>query len=154
VFGPVLGGAALGMVFWYLRIIRDRRLRNWLGFGLAAVLIGSAVAFLYFEPFDSAVFGHDQRFMIGLLTLLGIPGFYLLTLAGVVEESEIEIAAVCAALGIGLAFLGLSPVIALAVPMTIYYVYTHYVLPGLRVFKHVLRGISYGRLGNVRLALA
>ena len=34
--------------------------------------------------------------------LIGIPVFYLLTFAGLAEESEVEIGAICAALGIGL----------------------------------------------------
>ena len=38
--------------------------------------------------------------------LLGIPGFYLLTFASMMEESEIEIGAICAALGVSLFILG------------------------------------------------
>jgi tetratricopeptide repeat protein len=151
---PVLGGAALGLVFWFLRHVRDRRIRMWVGLGLAAMLVGGAVAFLHFDP----EFMAGQRDMIGYLLLMGLPGFYLLTFAGTVEESEIEIAAMCAALGIGLWILGekISPTfnsLALALPIALYFLYTRYILPGLRVFKHVLRGLSYARVGRYRPAL-
>jgi tetratricopeptide (TPR) repeat protein len=99
--------------------------------------------------------------MIGTLLLLGIPLFYLLTFASMVEETEVEMAAICAALGVGLWILGeqladTSPnfkFIALALPLVLYFVYTRRVLPGLRVFKHVLRGISYANVGRYRPAL-
>jgi len=38
-------------------------------------------------------------------------------------------------------------------PVTIYFVYATRVLPGLRVFKHVLRGYSYQNLGRLKEAL-
>lgn len=131
VLAPVLGGAALGYVFWLLRHVQDRRITQWVGLALAVVLAGGAIAFLIFEPIRLTA---QQRDMIGSLLLLGIPGFYLLTFAGTVEESEIEIAAICAALGIGLWILGddVSPTfknMALLVPLTLYFVYTRRILP-------------------------
>lgn len=155
VLAPVLGGAALGYVFWLLRHVQDRRITQWVGLALAVVLAGGAIAFLIFEPIRLTA---QQRDMIGSLLLLGIPGFYLLTFAGTVEESEIEIAATCAALGIGLWILGddVSPTfknMALLIPLTLYFVYTRRILPGLRVFKYVLRGLSYAKVGRNRQAL-
>lgn len=152
---PVLGGAALGLGVYFLRYLRDRRLRLWLGLVLAAGLVGGAVALFHFQPH---LFHEDQRAMLGYLLLLGLPGFYLLTLASVVEESEFEIAAACAALGVALWILGekLSPnfgFVAMVVPLALYFVYTRRILPGLRVFKHVLRGISYAEVGRFRPAL-
>jgi len=96
--------------------------------------------------------------MVAYLLLLGIPGFYLLTFAGMVEESEIEIAAICSALGVGMWILAenQSPTfktLALVLPAAIYFLYTRRILPGLRVFKHVLRGISYAKVGRYRQAL-
>src|SRR6185369_17620156 len=41
----------------------------------------------------------------------------------------------------------------LTVPAAVYYLYTRRILPGLRVFKHVLRGISYANVGQIRPAL-
>jgi tetratricopeptide (TPR) repeat protein len=85
-----------------------------------------------------------------------------LTLAGLAEESEIEIAAVCAALGVGLWVIGesasdsLSPnfkTVVLVLPIALYFLYTRRIMPGLRVFKHVLRGISYSKVGRYRPAL-
>lgn len=155
VMAPVLGGAALGYVFWLLRHVRDRRISQWVGLALAIALAGGAITFLIFEPIRLS---GQQRDMIGYLLLLGIPGFYLLTFAGTVEESEIEIGATCAALGIGLWIIGdhVSPTfknMALLVPLTLYFVYTRRIMPGLRVFKHVLRGLSYAKVGRNRQAL-
>src|SRR5207237_1159114 len=149
------GGAALGILFWLLREVRDRRVRRWLGFALAAALVGGAMALLYLRP---DLLREEQRHMIGVLLLLGIPGFYLLTFAGMVEESEVEIAAICAALGVGIWILGdrVSPTfqfVGLALPVALYYVYIRHILGGLRVFKHVLRAVSYARIGQHRWAL-
>lgn len=152
----VAGGAALGIVFWFLRHVRDRRVRKWLGLAMAAAII--VAAFLILWQFPSALMP-QQHLMIGVLLLAGIPGFYLLTFASLVEESEVEIAAMCAAFGVGLLFTSenLSPsasTIALVVPLLVYYFYTRRVLPGLRVFKHTLRGLSYSKVGQYRPALA
>ena len=109
--------------------------------------------------FDKLRGKRDRRFLIGVLLLLGIPGFYLLTFAGLVEESEIEIAAMCAALGIGLwtCLTYQSPTVSGALtvllPAGIYVIYTTRILPWLRVSKHALRGLSYRRMGQTRLAL-
>jgi len=149
------GGAALGGVFWLLRDVRNRKVRLWLGLALAAALVGGAIALLWFRP---ALLLPEERHMVGVLLLVGIPLFYLLTFAGLVEESEVEIAAICAALGVGLWILGenMSPnfqILSLALPVVVYYVYTRHILGGLRVFKHVLRAVSFARIGRHRLAL-
>lgn len=152
---PVAGGAALGLVFWYLRHVRRRDVRRWLSLALAMLLVGGAIAFLNFHPEAPT---EQIKQTIGYLLLLGIPGFYLLTFASVVEESEIEIGAICAALGVALWIFGeqSSPYTgsaALFIPLAVYFVYTRRVLPGLKVFKHTLRGISYARVGRYRWAL-
>jgi predicted Zn-dependent protease len=153
--GSVGGGAVLGVLFWLLRDVRDRKVRRWLGLALAVVLVGGTMALLYLQP---ELLLPQQRHMIGVLMLLGIPLFYVLTFAGLVEESEVEIAAICAALGVGLWILGddLSPnfkYIGPVLPVLLYYVYTRRILAGLRVFKHVLRSISFALIGRHRLAL-
>ncbi len=152
------GGAVLGYVFWMLVHVRETRVRFWLGLGLAVGLVGGAIAVFHFRP---ELLPPAQRGMVATLLLLGIPLFYLLTFASLVEESEVEIAAICAALGVGVWILGgqvseNSPnfqTISLAVPLILYFFYTRRVLPGLRVFKHVLRGISYANVGRYRPAL-
>jgi tetratricopeptide (TPR) repeat protein len=157
-FYTVLGGALLGAIFYVLRSIKDRRNRLWLALALAVVLVACAVWKLPELPDLQSK--HD-RGMLGYLLLLGIPPFYLLTFASLVEESEIEIATICAALGISLYFLGeqfsqggpTGQGIALIVPLGLYFLYTMRILPGLRVFKHVLRGISYASVGRFRWAL-
>lgn len=149
------GGAVLGILFWILRHVRDRRQRLILSLGLGVVLVAVAVLLFQYQPH---LLVQQQWQMLGALLLLGIPPFYLLTFASLVEESEIEIAAICAALGIGLWIVGekVSPTfqaLGLVLPAALYYTYTRYVLPGLRVFKHVLRGVSYASVGRYRWAL-
>jgi tetratricopeptide (TPR) repeat protein len=150
------GGAALGVVLYFLRTVGSRQARMWLGLALAAALVGAA----WYVQFEySTMFTAEQLQMIPVLLLAGIPGFYLLTFASLVEESEVEIAAICAALGVALCFLGDKPgssqftVIALVIPVLIYFLYTRRILPGLRVFKHTLRGRSYAKVGRYRPAL-
>jgi hypothetical protein len=152
---PVAAGAALGMVLYALRHVRDRKTRVWLGLALAAALSAGAAAAVHFQP---TLLSAAQETKLACVLLLGIPGFYLLTFAGLAEESEAEIAAMCAALGVSLWLLvhtsaaALSS-LALAVPLALYYVYTRYVLPDLRVLKHALRGLGYKQVGNTRAAL-
>src|SRR5262249_48037228 len=130
-------------------LVRDRKVRFWASMVLAAGLCAGAIFWIQ---------GLQDRTMSGVLVLLGIPLFYLLTFAGLAEESEVEIGAMCAALGAGLWMLVQSedtsfPIIALAIPAIIYWFYTTRVLPGLKVFKHVIRGLSYSRVGRYRPAL-
>jgi len=152
----VLGGAALGVLFNVLYHVESLQVRRWLGCALGAGLIAGGVYGLpEIVPFD------DARMMFAVLLLLGIPLFYLLTLASMTEESEVEIMAICAALGVSLWILteaslpGNShlPFAILVVPLAIYYLYTRRILPELRVFKHVLRGVSYANVGQIRPAL-
>jgi hypothetical protein len=151
----IAAGAGLGLVLNTLRQVRDNRTRLWLGLALAALLSAGAAAAFHFQP---SLLGPGQDIKLACLLLAGIPAFYLLTFAGLVEESEAEIAAMCAALGLGLWLLvhnnypALGSV-AIVVPLCLYYAYTRYVLPELRVLKHALRGLGYKQVGNTRAAL-
>jgi hypothetical protein len=156
---PVLGGAVLGGVFYNLRAVSNRMHRFWLSLAMIGILVGGAAAFYYFKQ-DAVT--DDQLKTIALLLLLGIPGFYLLTFSGLVEESEIEVAAMCAALGIALwtyiytfnrSASGFGALIVL-LPLGLFFVYTTKYMPALRVFKHALRGMSYRQMGQTKLALA
>jgi tetratricopeptide (TPR) repeat protein len=95
--------------------------------------------------------------IFGIQLLLGIPLFYLLTLAGREEESEIEFGAICAALGLGAAMLTQNEPraqsLVFIIPMMLYLWYTTLVLPRLRVFKRVLRGFSFSQVGRYRQAI-
>jgi tetratricopeptide (TPR) repeat protein len=155
---PLAGGAVLGVVFYAMRYIRDRKIRLWLGLAMVVVLAGGLVAAIYLRP---AVFSDIPLKMIGVLLLLGLPGFYLLTFASLIEESEVEIAAMCTTLAIGGWILAheyqpgsyVLESVALVAPAALYYLYTRHVLPILRVSKHALRGMSYRQVGNMRAAL-
>jgi tetratricopeptide (TPR) repeat protein len=146
------GGAVLGFVFWLLRHTRNPQVRLWGSLTLAAALVGGAITLYSFE------LAGDQRRpdLIGAVLLLGMPLFYLLTFASIVEESEVEVGAMCAALGVGLWLLVSGPAQnwALVVPVAVYVFYTRFILSGLKVFKHVLRGVSYATVGQYRWALA
>jgi len=152
---PVFGGAILGYVFYQLRHVQDTMQRFWISLAMIALLVGGAAAFYYYKP---DVLQADQRQMIAILLLVGIPGFYLLTFSGLVEESEIEIAAMCAALGIAMwTFLStISPAVGGAVvllPLALYVFYAGSYMPAILVFKHSLRGMSYRQMGQTKLAL-
>ena len=64
--------------------MRRRDVRLWGSLALAVLLVAGAVAVLAYFP---TFLREDNRPMAGWLLLLGIPGFYLLTFASVVEES-------------------------------------------------------------------
>src|SRR5262249_47931681 len=147
------GGAALGVLFWVLRHVRERRTRLGLSLAMAAGLMAAAVYW-----FGLGVEGVPPRYQInnptvlGAFLLLGLPIFYLLTFAGQEEESEIEVAAMCATLGVGLTLVfkadqpsqsGFIGSLGFILPVILYFWYTFYVLRGLRVFKYFLRGISH-----------
>ncbi len=157
------GGAALGVVFWLLRYVQHRWVRLGLSLLLAIVLVSGAL--LWFGQFRD--FGErlgltnplqdKDPTIFGTQLLLGIPFFYLLTFAGREEESEVEIGAICATLGLGMVML-LSEhagfrTIGLVLPVLIYLWYTTQILPKLRVFKHAIRGFSYSQVGRHRQAI-
>ena len=146
----------LGVLFNVLHHVQVLKVRRWLGVALGAGLI---VASIWLLP--EIMPSRHARNMFAALLLFGIPLFYLLTLASMVEESEVEIMAICAALGISLWTLTESNVggnvwvqlALLLAPAATYYWYTRFVLPELRVFKHVLRGVSYANVGHMGPAL-
>ena len=152
-----VGGAVLGYGFYQLTKVRDWRWRFGLGLLVGGLLM--YLGFTYLMELD----GFDTRAArreLGATILLGLPFFYLLTFCGEAEESEVEIAALSAGLGLGLYLLAMEetmPVLGnkavLLLPVSLYFVYSTRVLPGLRVFKHNLRGYGYLSLGRVRDAL-
>ena len=165
-----LGGVALGVVFGLLRDVRHRLARLGLCLALAVVLGGGALAWLgqlqkplealgILLPLKNPLSEGANLEVFAVQILLGIPFFYLLTFAGHEEETEIEIGALCAVLGLGLGMWlrdssqpAFRP-LPLLLPLGLYVVYTMRVLPGLRVFKHTFRGLGYGRAGLHRQSL-
>src|SRR5262245_10717944 len=154
------GGAALGLLFWVLRHVRERRVRLGLSLAMAAGLMAAAVyAFGLGVPNVTPRYGEiSNPTLFGTFLLIGLPVFYLLTFAGQEEETEIEVGAICATLGLGLALVipqdsqTIRP-LGFFLPVILYFWYTFRVLPGLRVFKYVLRGISHAAVGRYRPAL-
>lgn len=151
------GGVLLGFGFYRLRQIADARWRFGLGLGIAAVCVYLGANYIGRLPGLDGPDAPNVKFNLGVYILLGLPFFYLLTFCGEAEESEVEIMALCAALGVALdlmdfsgRFVSIGGAVAFLLPMTIYFVYATRVLPGLRVFKHVLRGYSYMNLGRLR----
>ncbi len=154
-----LAGVVLGFGFAQLRAVRQPRYRFLMGAVVGATLIYLAITYLGKLP-DFAASDENQRLFGGIL-LLGLPFFYLLTFCGEAEESEVEIAALCAGLGIGLYLLRLSSMdveytdkLILLAPLMLYFLYVTRVLPGLTVFKYTLRGYGNLSLGRVRASIA
>jgi tetratricopeptide (TPR) repeat protein len=158
-FWSVIGGALLGIIFGSLKQIENRWYRIALCLVMAAGIVAAA---LYY--FGLIQIGDERRpptelklSTFGIYLLLGVPIFYLLTFSGHEEESEVEIGAICAGLGLGIGLIyreNHNVYLAAAILLVAFYLaYTWYVLPGLRVFKHVLRGLSHARGGRHRLAL-
>jgi tetratricopeptide (TPR) repeat protein len=149
------GGAGLGVLFWLLRQMANRWLRIGLSLALAVGLVAGALYWFHENP--HLLQDPDARTMFGIRLLLGIPLFYLLTFAGMAEESEVEIGAICAALGLGIWTLtpagSTYQTAGLVVPALLFMVYTMRILPSLRVFKHVIRGISHAKVGRYLPAL-
>lgn len=140
------GGALLGYGFHQLTQVRD-----WLWRILFGAVIGAGLVYLaiyYLELMNGFTEPAAKR-NFAIVLLSGIPFFYLLTFCGEAEESEVEIAAICAALGIGLYLFGMESGIEqaagkviLIAPLILYFLYATRILPGLRVFKHTLRGYT------------
>src|SRR5205085_12588165 len=130
------GGAALGVLFWTLRQIRHRWTRLALSLAMAAGLVTGGVLWLHFHP--GWLESPDARSAFGVTLIFGLPIFYLLTFVGAAEESEVEIGAICAALGLGAwMFVRDNPTsqaIAIGGPAAIYFLYTTRILASLRVF--------------------
>jgi tetratricopeptide (TPR) repeat protein len=165
----VAGGAVLGVLFGALRQVERRAVRLGLSLLLAGLLVLGAMAWLgVLQPhlnqlgiewtISNPLPEGANLTVFSVQLMLGIPIFYLLTFAGKQEETEVEIGAMSAALGLGLGVLtrDLPPgtqSVAFILPVMVYFMYTMRVLPGLRVFKHVLRGLSYFQIGRFRNAL-
>ncbi|HEY1378817.1 MAG TPA: tetratricopeptide repeat protein [Gemmataceae bacterium] len=147
------GGAVLGVGLAMLRTVRQPNVRLGVALAAAVAIVAAAIGALAYYP---DLLSEDRQRTLGIFLLLGLPFFYLLTFVGEAEESEVEVAAWCAALAVAVWLVKLTPTypaLGLLVPLVMYFVYTRQVLPGLRVFKHTLRGLSYARLGRYRPAL-
>jgi hypothetical protein len=153
----ILGGMLLGYGLHQLRQIQNWTYRLAMGFALGAALTYFAIYYLGQVP---AFEGFQPQRQFAIYLLLGLPFFYLLTITGEAEESEVEIAALCAALGIGLYLLRIESQLPeqfdkliFLIPVGLYFLYATRWLPGIRVFKHNLRGYGFLALGYVPNAL-
>jgi tetratricopeptide (TPR) repeat protein len=153
------GGVFLGIVFDLVQHVRRRGVRRALILGLAAALVTAALFWLGQLGDFAKTHPLEHPALFGTQLMLGIPFFFLLTFAGLAEESEVEIGAACALLGLGMATLpGFADDprwsrVPFVLAVGVYLIYVIRVLPGLRVLKHVFRGKSYHRIGRHRLAL-
>ncbi|VTS03801.1 tetratricopeptide repeat protein [Tuwongella immobilis] len=145
------GGAALGIILGQVRQIRDGLQRAL----LILIIASGAIAGVGYWIHQSELLVGDTR-MLGMTILLGLPFFYLLSFSGTTEESEVEIGLLSATLGLAIYLIGVPDSIgklALLTPIILYFVYATRVLPGLRVFKHTLRGYSYVKIGKIPAAM-
>lgn len=148
-------GGILGYGFGELRTVQDSRYRLGLAIVVGATVVYAIVMWLQKFSGGSFLTEPSKRDMLGYLILLGMPFYYLLCFAGIAEESEAEIAGLCTMLGFAIYLLIPSnvPAAALLLPASIFFVYTVYVLPSLKVFKYTLRGYIYSEIGKMRPAL-
>jgi tetratricopeptide (TPR) repeat protein len=150
----VLGGAIFGYGLGELRQIKHPLYR----LGVTAILCAAVGVMLYYWLEDLNFLGdEEQRRLLGVHLLLGIPFFYLLVFCGMAEESEGEIAALCVTFGLAMyliKFPSRMPALGTLLPVGIYCIYTIRVMRPLRVFKHALRGIGHAEVGRVKDALA
>lgn len=159
-----VAGLIGGMCFAFLRRFPPGlpRLAGGALLGASLVILGF-LGGSYLPPFNpDSTSDESVTFMrlLGGLLLTGLPFFYLLTVCGETEESEVEIAALCAALGLGLFCLrplaqvdGTADKWVFLVPVAVYFLYATRVLPRLKVFKHTIRGYGYMAIGRVRDSL-
>jgi tetratricopeptide (TPR) repeat protein len=149
------GGAGLGVLLGMIPQVTNRWIRMGLSLGLATGLIAAG----WYGVLQSSWLLQDQadRTQCGILLLVAILFFYLLTFAGTAEESEAEIGAMSAMFGLGIVFLAWPnrsyQTSGLLLTSVLFIWYTIRVLPALRVFKHVVRGSSYANIGQYRSAL-
>lgn len=158
-----VAGIVLGLVFAQVRRLSTPAARLVVGGALGAALVAGCL-------FGAEQLGLDiSNKDLGGVLLAGLPFFYLLVFCGETDESEVEIAALCAVLGVGLYLLtrsqalssgleeyvpGFGDKLIFLVPVLLYFLYATRVLPKLRPFKHTLRGYAYLSLGRVRASLA
>ena len=154
-----LAGAILGYGFAQLRMVQDRFWRFGIGAFIGAILVYLVIS--YIGELDGLKDNIEAQHQLGFVLLIGLPFFYILTLCAEAEESEVEIAVLCSLLGVGLYLQGffervpgLGSKAVLVLPVVLYFVYATRWLPGLRVFKHTLRGYGSLSLGKVRESLA
>jgi tetratricopeptide (TPR) repeat protein len=157
----VLGGAALGLGLGLMRHIQRRSLR--LSFILLAAAALTTLFLIWFhDPFSWFHGGRSTEkdegtYLFAVQVLLGIPFFYILTFAGVEEETEVETGAMAASFAVGVGLLTIHRphfrFVGLLLPAVWYVWYTLFILPGLRVLKHAFRGLSYAEVGRHRGAL-
>jgi hypothetical protein len=151
------GGAVLGLGLHQLGQVRSPRWRLGLGAVVGAGLTALALGYLNDLPAFQSLDG-QRAFALALLA--GLPAFYVLMFGGDADESEVEAAALCGTLAVGLYLARLSTrlpeqydKLILLAPLLIYYLYATRYQPRLRVFKHVLRGYGSLSVGRTRDAL-
>jgi tetratricopeptide (TPR) repeat protein len=143
------GGLGFGLLFWFLRQVRHRWTRIIVSLLLAGAVVAAVlVCIQHFELLANS----ERRIAFGARLLLGLPLFYLLILVGTTEETEADIGGICAMLGLSLSMMTSGGFayqsIGLLLAGGVYLVYTTRILPSLRVFKPVLRGLSQARVGR------
>jgi tetratricopeptide (TPR) repeat protein len=145
-------GVAVGVLFQAIRYVQNSWLR-----GTTVLLLGAGAtaAILIGITSITSLLEGDAAVLFATHVLLAIPALYLLTFAGRTEESELEIGAMCVALGVALWIMlpDNRRLFAVLVPVLIYLLYIQYILRRLNVFKHVLRGMSFADVGMHRDAL-
>lgn len=145
-------GAVVG-VFWDTSLkIRQVWPRRLILLTLGISIVAGIAALFHYGLVDTV----GSRYVVALTLVLGAVLFYVLTFAGRGEETEPEIAVICAGIALALAQLHLPYMargLIVIVPMAVFVVYCERIRRHLVVFKHVLRGLSHEQEGDLRNAL-
>ena len=156
--GCLLAGTLLGLILDRLRQVGPRYYRFALGLVLG---VGLTTFCLYYLPQWPATADPAAQRLFAQYLLAGLPLFALLMIASESEESEAEVAALCAGFGLGLYLLKLESLIPeqfekviFLAPLGLYFVLATRTLPRLRVFKQTLRGYAHLSVGRADAALS
>ena len=164
------GGVGLGVLFALLRQAPRKLARLVYGFLLMAGMAGGVLFWLgqfdYFGPLPYLPYLHQgapTQVLFGTQILAGTALFYVLVLAGREDESEADVAAVCAGLAVSIGayertFLEGETLAHVGhlfylIPALLYLAYAFRALPWLRIVKHAFRGMSFAQVGGHRRAL-
>lgn len=153
----VISGAGLGLSFAYSRRLRRGQNKTLVIFGFA-LAAGTAIAyFLGVTPWNDQALEIKHPFAFSLQLLGFLPLFYVLAFSAIAEETEVEIGSICVLMGLALGILTKDNVplrtVGFLLPVGVFFIYTMRILPALRILKHVLRGLSYSKLGQQANAL-
>jgi tetratricopeptide (TPR) repeat protein len=142
-------GLLVAVAMTAMRLVEHRLVRQGLIFLLVGGLIWFVMGWLTRDDLASL---HKW---LGYHLLTAVVLLYFLTFIGRTEETELEMGLACVLLGLALWSLlpAGGPLLALAVPLLIYLLYTQFLLRGMQSFKAEMHGLAAARQGATLQAM-